>query len=97
MTPFGKELPQQAVGVFIRAALPRSIRLGEVDVETQPSRETRVLGELFAVVERGGPPSHVSNVIACCGEPQRVCATPTSEIGCAKHSWYDLLLHLLNA
>jgi hypothetical protein len=49
---FGQELPDNAVGVFIGAALPRAVRLCEVDGPTGSLGESLVLGELLSVVER---------------------------------------------
>ena len=49
---FGKELPNQAVGVFVCAALPRAVRLRKVDLQSSFLRQPLVLGELPAVVQR---------------------------------------------
>jgi hypothetical protein len=47
----GKELPNQAVAVFVRAALPGAVGMGKVNVDARPSREFLVLGEFLALVE----------------------------------------------
>src|SRR3990172_1816940 len=49
---FGKELPDQAVGVFVRATLPRAVRLRKVDLQSGFLRQPLVLGELLTVVQR---------------------------------------------
>jgi hypothetical protein len=47
---FGKVLPDQAIGVFVQAALPRAVRMGEVNVRSQRRLDSFVSGKLFAVV-----------------------------------------------
>lgn len=43
-------LTQQAVGVLSRAALPRTLRIAEVDVDSGVGSETDLLGHLLAPV-----------------------------------------------
>ena len=50
-----EELPDQAVRVLIRAPLPRTMRVGEVDLDAGLLREQLVLGHLFALVVGEGP------------------------------------------
>src|SRR5690242_16105365 len=52
--PFGKELPQQSVKTFVRAAFPGMVRSGEIDVYLCTTCDGLMSGELFAVVEGGG-------------------------------------------
>src|SRR5512134_2921530 len=46
----GHELAQEAVGVFVRAALPRGVRIGEPDVDLEAAGQLRVAGQLAAAV-----------------------------------------------
>ena len=48
---FGEELPQEAIGVFIRAALPGRVWLREVDRHADPAGEVFIAGELLSIVE----------------------------------------------
>ncbi len=52
--PLWKEVPNQAIGVLIHAALPRMIGRGKEDVGVQAVRGLSVSGELFAVVIGNG-------------------------------------------
>ena len=47
---FGEEVAQQAVGIFVGAAFPRGVGVGEVDVKVQAVFELLEVGEFFAVV-----------------------------------------------
>jgi hypothetical protein len=49
------ELPDEAVGVFVGAALPGAVWVGEVDGDSGPVLDGFEGGELLAVVEREGP------------------------------------------
>ena len=50
----GKELSQEAVGVFDLAALPRAIRMREVDRQAGSRGQPLVIAKLFAVVKGHG-------------------------------------------
>jgi hypothetical protein len=52
----GKKSRRKTVRVFVRAAPPRRVRPGEVDVQIDLFRQLLVLGKLLAVVERQGLP-----------------------------------------
>ena len=43
---FGKELPNEAVGVLVGAAVPGAVRFGEVNREAQVVSQRLMLGEL---------------------------------------------------
>jgi hypothetical protein len=47
---FWEILTKQAVGVLVRASLPRALRVGEVDRDSGLDLERGVLGELFAAI-----------------------------------------------
>jgi len=51
-----EELTDQTVRVLVRAALPRAVRMGEVDLDARRPCEQRVLGHLLATVVGEGPP-----------------------------------------
>lgn len=46
----GQELPQQAIGILVAAALPRRMRVGKPDVDVQPTRQLPMAGQLGATV-----------------------------------------------
>jgi hypothetical protein len=46
----GKVLPDQAIGVFVQAALPRAVRMGEVNVRIQRRLDFFMPRKLFAVI-----------------------------------------------
>ena len=54
VTFFRTILPHQTVGVFVQAALPRSIRMSKIVVGLQPSSYLLMPGELFAVIASEG-------------------------------------------
>ncbi len=43
-------LPQQAIGVFVRASLPRTLWIAEVDFNLSVQAEAFVIGHLFAAI-----------------------------------------------
>ena len=45
-----EELPDEAVGVLVRASLPGAMRVGEVDLDARLLCEQLMLGHLFAFV-----------------------------------------------
>jgi len=47
---FGQELADESVGVFIDAALPGRVRVGEVDLDPGVGGESLVLGHLLAAI-----------------------------------------------
>ena len=50
--PFGKVLPQQAIGVLVRPALPRALRIAKIYVDFGRQRKATMNGEeprLFGV------------------------------------------------
>src|SRR5215211_5602344 len=47
---FREVLPQQPVGVLVRAALPRAVGIAEVDVDACVDLQARVLGHLGALI-----------------------------------------------
>jgi hypothetical protein len=47
---FGEELAHKAVEVFIGAAFPGGVRMGEVEVQLKRGGDPLVLGELFAII-----------------------------------------------
>lgn len=53
---FGEKLSHKAIGVFVRAALPCTIRLGEVHIQRRGRRQLLMLRKLFAIVQRQGFP-----------------------------------------
>lgn len=53
--PFGKVLPQQPVGIFIRATLPGLVWIAEVDLDIRGEREVSVLGHFAATIPRQRP------------------------------------------
>src|SRR6266404_8276225 len=63
VSAFGKELPEQSIGVFVCTTLPSTVRLGEVDFQPQQSGELFMLSELLAVVE-GGSTAEVPRQLA---------------------------------
>src|SRR4029077_20230006 len=46
----GKVLSQQAIGVFIRAALPRTLRIAEVNIDVGRQREPSMIRKFLASV-----------------------------------------------
>jgi hypothetical protein len=50
----GEELADQAVGVLVPAALPRTVRLGEVDLQCGFHLQLLMFGKLLAVVQGEG-------------------------------------------
>src|SRR6266403_673620 len=50
----GKILPNETVGVFVEAAFPAGIRVGEVKTRMEPGGDQLVLTKLFTVVYRYG-------------------------------------------
>ena len=47
---FGEILSQQAVGIFIRAPLPRALRIAEVHLDVGGQGESLMIGHLLAPV-----------------------------------------------
>src|SRR4029077_4101970 len=56
-------LSQQQIGVFVRAALPRTLRIAEVDLDVRGYREGLVLGHLQSAIprQRASQGSHGEN------------------------------------
>ena len=52
----GEVLSQQAVGVFVGAALPGALRIAEVDVDLGGDGEIFVTGELQSAIPCQGAP-----------------------------------------
>lgn len=50
--PLGETLADQAVGVFVRAALPGTVGIGEVGLQRGFPLQLQMLRELLAVVQR---------------------------------------------
>ena len=48
--PFWEVLAQQTVGVFVRSALPRLLRIAEVDLHVGRQREALMVCHLFATI-----------------------------------------------
>ena len=48
----GKELTDQAVGVFVRASLPRTVGIGKIDLQRGFRRQSLMVGKLLPVVQR---------------------------------------------
>jgi hypothetical protein len=48
--PFLEVLAQQTAGVFVRSALPRLLRIAEVDLHVGRQREALVVRHLFAAI-----------------------------------------------
>ena len=46
----GKVLPEQAVGILVGAALPRALRVAEVNVDVGCQAKPAVIGKLLATV-----------------------------------------------
>lgn len=55
VSPLGQELAHKAVGVLVRAALPRRMGIAKPDVDLQALRELRVSGHLDTPVEGEAP------------------------------------------
>src|SRR4051812_39030223 len=53
---FGEVLAEQAVGVLVAAALPWTVRVGEVDLDAGLDGERGVLGHLGALIPGDGSP-----------------------------------------
>ncbi len=54
----GKVLSQQAIGVFIRAALPRTLRIAEVNIDVGRQRKSSMIRQRPAAVEDRAVPGH---------------------------------------
>jgi len=52
----GQVLAQQAICVFIGAALPGAVRIGKKDLDREPLGQLLVLGHLFPSIVRQGFP-----------------------------------------
>src|SRR5215467_12020585 len=52
---FGQVFAEQAVGVFVAAALPGRVGVGEVDLDAGLLGDALVLGQFFAAVPGEGP------------------------------------------
>ncbi len=59
----GQVLAQQAVGVLVGTALPRAVRIAEVDLDIGRQGEAPVVGKFFAAVP-GQRPTEVSGQLA---------------------------------
>ena len=46
----GKELTDQAIEVFVGAAFPGGVRMGEVEVQLERGGDPLMLGKLFAII-----------------------------------------------
>jgi hypothetical protein len=46
----GQILAQQAVGVFVGAALPRALGIAEIDVDVRRQGEAPMIGKLLAAI-----------------------------------------------
>src|SRR5579864_2042361 len=54
VSPFGEVLPEQAVGVLVGAALPRALRIAEVDVDVGRQAKSPMIRKLLATVPGQG-------------------------------------------
>jgi len=61
---FGQEVSDQAVGLFVAAALPGRVRVSEVEGQAEILFELAVVVELVAVVGGGGTDEHHAVVLA---------------------------------
>ena len=52
--PLRKVLPQQTIGVFIGTALPRTLRIAEVNVDVGRQRKTSMIRKLLASIPGQG-------------------------------------------
>ena len=50
VSPFWKILSQQTIGVLIRPALPRTLRITEVNVDVRRQRKSSMIRQLLATV-----------------------------------------------
>ena len=62
---FGEVLAQQAVGVFVRAALPRALRIAEVHLDVGRHSEPLVIRELDSAIPGQRLVQMVGNFFAC--------------------------------
>nr|WP_258308327.1 hypothetical protein [Streptomyces sp. NWU339] len=67
---FGQVLTEQAIGVLVRAALPRVARVGEVHVRTGGSGHLLVTGELRPALPRQGLAEHGGQAAWLLGQPR---------------------------
>src|SRR6478736_4528126 len=52
---FGKVLTQQAIRVLVRAALPRRVRVAEIDLQSDVDLELNMLGKFGSLIPGQGP------------------------------------------
>ena len=61
-------LAQQAIGIFVRAALPRTLWIAEINLHFRVHRETFVLGHFQSAIPGQRAPQsrgQLANVLAC--------------------------------
>ena len=69
-------LAQQTVGVFIRAALPRTVRVAEEDLQPRVDAQLRMLSHLSTLVPGQGPAQLFGSVTMLDAMAARMASAP---------------------